>query len=80
VATKALARKLAGLYYRVLRYGLEYAERGLREYEQKYEESQRRLLAKLAAKHGFQLVSQQALALKATISQAVSPNPSQSHA
>jgi len=80
VATKALARKLAGLYYRVLRYGLEYAERGLREYEQKYEESQRRLLAKLAAKHGFQLVSQQALALKAAISQAVSPNPSQSHA
>ncbi|HEY0723676.1 MAG TPA: IS110 family transposase [Pyrinomonadaceae bacterium] len=59
VATKALARKLAGLYYRVLRYGLEYAERGLREYEQKYEESQRRLLAKLAAKHGFNLVSAQ---------------------
>jgi len=60
VATKALARKLAGLYYRVLRYGLEYAEKGLREYEQKYEESQRRLLAKLAAKQGFKLVSMQA--------------------
>lgn len=59
VATKALARKLAGLDYRVLRYGLEYAERGLREYEQKYEESQRRLLGKLAAKHGFKLVSEQ---------------------
>jgi transposase len=82
VATKALARKLAGLYYRVLRYGLEYAERGLREYEQKYEESQRRLLAKLAAKHGFQLVSEQALALHAAINRAVSPNsnPSPSHA
>jgi transposase len=61
VAVKALARKLAALYYRVLRYGLEYAERGLREYEQRYEESQRRLLAKLAAKHGFNLVSAQAL-------------------
>jgi len=48
----------------VLRYGLEYAERGLREYELKYEESQRRLLAKLAAKHGFKLVSEQALALQ----------------
>lgn len=60
MATKALARKLAGLYYRVLRYGLEYAEKGLREYEQKYEESQRRLLAKLAARHGFNLVSAQA--------------------
>jgi transposase len=62
VANKALARKLAGLYYRVLRYGLEYAERGLREYEQKYEQSQQRLLSKLAAKHGFKLVSQQELA------------------
>ncbi len=60
VALKALARKLAGLYFRVLRYGLEYAERGLRAYEQKYEESQRRLLAKLAAKQGFRLVSLQA--------------------
>lgn len=60
VATKALARKLAALYYRVLRYGLEYAEKGLREYEQRYEESERRLLAKLAAKQGFKLVSERA--------------------
>lgn len=67
VAIKALARKLAALYYRVLRYGLEYAERGLREYEQKYEESQRRLLCKLAAKHGFKLISEQTLALHASI-------------
>lgn len=80
VAIKALARKLAELYYRVLRYGLEYAERGLREYEQRYEESQRRLLAKLAAKHGFQLVSEQALALHAAASQAASPNLSPSDA
>ena len=58
-AMKALARKLAELYYRVLRYGLAYAEQGLRVYEQKYAESQRRLLAKLAAKQGFQLVSTQ---------------------
>lgn len=58
-AMKALARKLAELYYRVLRYGLAYAEHGLRVYEQKYAESQRRLLAKLAAKQGFKLVSTQ---------------------
>jgi transposase len=58
-AMKALARKLAELYYRVLRYGLAYAEQGLRVYEQKYAESQRRLLAKLAAKQGFKLVSAQ---------------------
>lgn len=67
VATKALARKLAALYYRVLRYGLEYAERGLREYEQQYQESQRRLLTKLAAKHGFKLVSEESLALQPSI-------------
>ena len=59
VAMKALARKLAELYYRVLRYGLAYAEQGLRAYEQKYAESQRRLLAKLATKQGFKLVSLQ---------------------
>ncbi len=57
VATKALARKIAGLYYRILRYGLEYAEKGLRAYEQKYEETERRLLGKLAAQQGFRLVS-----------------------
>lgn len=59
VAMKALARKMAELYYRVLKYGLAYAEQGLRVYEQKYAESQRRLLAKLAAKQGFKLVSVQ---------------------
>ena len=59
VALKALARKLAELYYRVLRYALAYAEQGLRVYEQKYAESQRRLLCKLVAKQGFKLVSLQ---------------------
>ena len=59
VAMKALARKLAELYYRVLRYGLAYAEKGLPVYEQKYAESQRRLLAKLATKQGFKLVALQ---------------------
>jgi transposase len=57
VALKALARKLAQLYYRVLKHGLAYAEQGLRAYEQKYAEGQRRLLTKLAAKQGFQLVA-----------------------
>lgn len=79
VATKALARKLAQLYYRVLRYGLEYAERGLREYELKYEESQPRLLGKLATKLGFQLVSERTLALHAAISPATCPDPGPSH-
>ena len=60
LAMKALARKLAELYYRVLRYGLAYAEKGLRAYEEKDAESQRRLLAKLAAQQGFKLMSAQA--------------------
>jgi len=80
VAIKALARKLAALYYRVLRYGLEYAERGLREYEQKYEESQRRLLSKLATKLGFQLVSNREIALRAAINRAAASNSAPSHA
>lgn len=62
-AMKALARKLAGLYYRVLRYGLAYAEQGLQAYEAKYAESQRRLLTKLAAKQGFRLISLESEAL-----------------
>jgi transposase len=56
VAMKGLARKLAQLYYRILRHGIPYVEKGLREYEQKFNESQRRLLAKLAQKHGFKVV------------------------
>src|ERR1041384_252405 len=60
LAMKALARKLAELYYRVLRHGLAYAEKGVRSYEEKYAESQRRLLAKLAAKQGFKLLPVQA--------------------
>jgi len=62
-AMKALARKLAELYYRVLRHGLAYAEKGLRAYEAKYTESQRRLLSKLAARQGFRLVSIESEAL-----------------
>jgi len=57
VALKATARKLAELYYRVLVYGLDYAEQGLRVYQEKYAQSQQRLLAKLAEKQGFRLVS-----------------------
>jgi transposase len=57
VATKAVARKVAVLYYRTLKHGLAYVEKGLRRYQMQYEESQRRLLAKLAAKQGFKLTS-----------------------
>jgi transposase len=55
-ANVALARKLAQLFYRLLRYGMEYVERGLKAYEAKVLETEARLLRKLARKQGFELV------------------------
>ena len=68
VAIKAVARKVALLYYRTLKHGLAYVERGLRRYEMQYEETQRRLLAKLASKQGFKLTSIQGEALHQRLS------------
>ena len=56
VANIALARKLAQLFYRLLRHGVEYVEKGLKNYEAKVLESETRLLAKLAKKQGFTLI------------------------
>jgi transposase len=55
-ANVALARKLAQLFYRLLRYGIEYVEKGLKAYEAKVLETEARLLRKLARKQGFTLV------------------------
>ena len=55
-ANIALARKLALLFYRLLRYGVEYVEKGLKSYEAKVLETETRLLNKLAKKQGFKLV------------------------
>lgn len=55
-ANVALARKLAVLFYRLLRYGMEYVEKGLKAYEAKVLETEQRLLRKLARKQGFVLV------------------------
>jgi transposase len=55
-ANVALARKLAQLFYRLLRYGAEYVENGLKAYEAKVLETEARLLRKLAKKQGFMLV------------------------
>ena len=55
-ANVALARKLALLFYRLLRYGLDYVEKGLKAYEAKVLETERRLLLRLAKKQGFELV------------------------
>ncbi|MDE3066627.1 MAG: IS110 family transposase [Verrucomicrobiota bacterium] len=55
-ANVALARKLALLFYRLLRYGLDYVEKGLKSYEAKVLETETRLLRKLAKKQGFTLI------------------------
>jgi transposase len=56
-ANVALARKLAQLFYRLLRYGSAYVENGLKAYEAKVLETETRLLRKLARKQGFTLIS-----------------------
>jgi len=55
-ANVALARKLALLFYRLLRYGMDYVEKGLKAYETKVLETETRLLRKLAKKQGFVLM------------------------
>jgi hypothetical protein len=55
-ANVALARKLALLFYRLLRHGIDYVEKGLKAYEAKVLETETRLLRKLASKQGFSLV------------------------
>ena len=55
-ANVALARKLALLFYRLLRYGMDYVEKGLKAYEAKVLDTERRLLRKLAKKQGFVLI------------------------
>ncbi len=55
-ANVALARKLALLFYRLLRYGMDYVETGLKAYEAKVWESEARLLRKLAKNQGLVLM------------------------
>jgi transposase len=52
VATIALARKLAALFWRVMVKGLAYAEAGLKAYEEQVLETKRRALSRLAKQLG----------------------------
>jgi hypothetical protein len=52
VATVALARKLATLFWRVMVKGLSYAEAGLKAYEEQVLETKRRALCRLAKQLG----------------------------
>jgi hypothetical protein len=55
-AITAMARKLACLYYRLIKHGQQYVDKGTEYYEARYREQQIRSLAKRAQKLGLQLV------------------------
>ncbi|MFU8861026.1 MAG: IS110 family transposase, partial [Cyclonatronaceae bacterium] len=57
VAIKAVARKLALLYYRCMTMGMEYVEKGVEAYEKQYQERQLRNLYKQARRLGYELVT-----------------------
>lgn len=56
VAVKAIARKIAGYYYRVMKFGGEFVEKGIRAYEEHLKDKQRKYLEKMAFKLDLQLV------------------------
>ena len=56
IATMALARKLASLFWRVMVKGLDFVERGLADYEARVMQTKQRSLQRLAKQLGQQLV------------------------
>lgn len=56
VAIKAMAAKLARLVYRVLRYGMQYVDKGVETYEAQYRLRQIYSLKRKAAQLGFQIL------------------------
>ena len=55
-AITAMARKLACLFYRLIKHGQQYVDKGTEYYEARYREQQIRSLTKRAEKLGLQLV------------------------
>ena len=55
-AITAMARKLACLFYRLLKHGKPYTDKGAEFYEAKYREQQIRLVLKRARQLGLQVV------------------------
>lgn len=55
VAIFAMARKLASLIYRMLRYGQEYVDEGMKLYEERFERQQLRRLISMARERGYEL-------------------------
>ena len=56
IAIVATARKLATLFYNVLRYGMAYVEEGLHRYEQRYKQQMIRSVERRAKALGLQVV------------------------
>jgi transposase len=59
-AITAMARKLACLFYRLIKHGKQYVDKGTEYYEAKYREQQIRSLTRRAQKLGLQLVTPKA--------------------
>ena len=57
VANKALARKIAAMFWRIMVHGAHYVERGLADYENRVKATEQSFLVKLAKRHGMTLVT-----------------------
>ncbi len=64
-AITAMARKLAVLIYRMLKYGTQYVDKGMQHYETKYQETKAQYLRAQAAKVGMILLPKQPAAATA---------------
>ena len=71
-AITAMARKLAVLVYRMLKYGTQYVDKGMQHYESKYQETKLQYLRAQAAKLGMILLPKQA-----AVRQALPPKTNQ---
>ena len=56
MAVKAIARKLAILYYRAMTQGMDYVEQGVEAYEKQYQQRRLHTLHKQAKQMGYALV------------------------
>jgi transposase len=55
-AITAMARKLACLFYRLLKYGQQYVDKGVEFYEERYKEQQIRYITRRAKQYGLQVL------------------------
>jgi transposase len=56
VANKALARKLATMFWQIMVKGTVFVEQGLQRYQARVATTEKRLIARLAKRHGYSLI------------------------